>query len=72
MKRLVVHLADELYDPLEREARKRGTTLTEMVSKHLQREFPRVYFEYTWERGKAYHARPSSSPSGGGSGSKPI
>lgn len=72
MKRLVVHLADELYDLLEREAHKRGTTLTEMVSNYLRREFPRVYFEYIWERCKTYHARPSSTPSAGASGSKPI
>ncbi|MBK8574977.1 MAG: hypothetical protein IPN90_04600 [Elusimicrobia bacterium] len=65
MKRQVVHLADELYDPLEREAHKRGTTLTEMVSTYLRREFPRVYFEYIWERCKDYHAQPSSTPSGG-------
>ena len=72
MKRLVDHLADELYDPLEREVHKRGTTLTRMGSKYLQREFPMVYFEYIWERCKACHAPASSSPSGGVSGSKPI
>lgn len=72
MKRLVIHLADDLYDPLEKEAHKRGTTLPEMVSKYLQREFPRIYFCYIWDRCKAYHAQPSARPPGGDSGTKPI
>lgn len=72
MKRLIVPMGDALYDQLEREAQKRGSTLEEMVSKYLSREFPKVYLDYVWESCKAYHARPSSAPSDSANGSKPI
>lgn len=72
MKRLIVHMGDALYDRLETEAQGRGTTLREMVSNYLGREFPKVHLDYLWESCKAYHARPSSIPSDGTNGSKPL
>lgn len=72
MKRLILDMNDALYDRLEMEAQKRGTTLTEMVSKYLSREFPKAYLDYIWESCKAYHARPLPTPSDGANGSKTI
>ncbi|MBK8575119.1 MAG: hypothetical protein IPN90_05395 [Elusimicrobia bacterium] len=72
MKRLILDMDDALYGRLEREAQKRGSTLTKMVSNYLSREFPKAYLDYLWESCKAYHARPSSTPSDSANGSKPI